>query len=125
MASRMPAAAASGAMVAKCCRARISVGAMKAACRPASITCRRRNQRDHGLAGTDVAVQQPQHALRLRQIGDDVGDGALLRRRQRVGQRRDYLRAQPALGGAAAAGAQAHMGAQQARARVGLPSNSS
>ena len=33
-----PARAASGAMVAKCCRARISVGAIKAACRPASIT---------------------------------------------------------------------------------------
>ena len=31
--------APSGAMVAKCCRARISVGAMNAACRPASITC--------------------------------------------------------------------------------------
>ena len=31
-------ASASGAMVARCCRARISVGAISAACRPASIT---------------------------------------------------------------------------------------
>ena len=34
-----PAARASGAMVAKCWRARISVGAISAACRPASTTC--------------------------------------------------------------------------------------
>ena len=74
---------------------------------------RRGEQRDHGLAGADVAVQQAQHALRLRQIGDDVGDGAGLRRRQRIGQRRDDARAQPALGRAAAAGAAAHMRAQQ------------
>ena len=74
---------------------------------------RRRDQRDHRLAGADVAVQQPQHALRLRQIGDDVGDRALLRRRERVGQRGDDARAQPALGGAAAAGARAHVRAQQ------------
>ena len=33
-------------------------------------------QRHHGLAGADVALQQPQHALRLREIGDDVVDGA-------------------------------------------------
>ena len=67
-------------MVAKCCRAKISVGAISAAWRPASITMRGGEQRHHGLAGADVAVQQPQHAVRLRQIGDDVGDGALLRR---------------------------------------------
>ena len=46
-------------------------------------------QRHHGLAGADVALQQPQHAVRLRQVGDDVVDRALLRRRQRIGQRRD------------------------------------
>ena len=76
-------------------------------------------QRDDGLAGADVAMQQPQHAVRLRQIGDDVGDRALLRRRQRIGQGGDDARAQAALGGAAAAGAGAQMAAQQAPARAG------
>ena len=90
----MPAAAASGAMVEKCCRARISVGAINAACRPASITRRGGEQRDQRLARADVAMQKPQHAVGLRQVGDDVGDGALLRRRQRIGQGGDdFLRA--------------------------------
>ena len=60
-------------------------------------------QRHHGLAGADVALQQPDHAVRLRQIGDDVVDGAALRRRQRIGQGGDHLGAQQALAGAAAA----------------------
>ena len=91
----MPAARASGAMVAKCWRARISVGAMNAACRPASITVGGGEQRDHGLARADIALQQPQHALRLRQVGDDVVDRALLRRRERIGQGGDDAPAQP------------------------------
>ena len=70
-------------------------------------------QRDHGFSRADVAVQQPQHAMRLRQIGDDIADRALLRRRQRVGQRRDHAFAQAALGGAAVAGPLPHMRAQQ------------
>ncbi len=36
-------------------------------------------QRDDGLARADVALQQPQHALGLGEIGDDVGNGAGLR----------------------------------------------
>jgi hypothetical protein len=40
------------------------------------IRCR--NQRDHRFARADIAVEKPQHALRLRQIGDDVGNGAIL-----------------------------------------------
>ena len=35
-------------------------------------------QRDHGLAGADIALQQPQHALGLGEIGDDVGDARAL-----------------------------------------------
>ena len=70
-------------------------------------------QRDDGLAGADVALQQAQHALRLRQIGDDIVDRALLRRRQRVGQGGDDALAQAALGGAAMAGQLPHMRAQQ------------
>ena len=38
---------------------------------------RGREQRHHGLAGADVALQQPHHALRSREIGDDVVDRAL------------------------------------------------
>ena len=33
-------------------------------------------QRHHGLARADVALQQPQHPLGLGQVGGDVGDGA-------------------------------------------------
>ena len=51
--------------------------------------------------------------MRLRQIGDDIADRALLRRRQRVGERRDDAFAQAALGGAAVAGPLPHMRAQQ------------
>ena len=41
-------------------------------------------QRHHGLAGADVALQQPQHPHRLQQILDDGGHGLALRRGQRV-----------------------------------------
>ena len=51
-------------------------------------------QRHHGLARADVALQQAQHALGLGEIGDDVGDRARLRGRERVGQRLDQLLAQ-------------------------------
>ena len=70
-------------------------------------------QRDHGLAGPNVAVKQTQHPLRLGKIGDDVVDGALLRRRQRIGQGGGDARAQPPLGGAAAPAAGALVRAQQ------------
>ena len=52
---------------------------------------RRRQQGHHGLARSYVALQQPQHALGLGKIGHDVGDGARLRRRERVGKRGDEL----------------------------------
>ena len=70
-------------------------------------------QRDHGLAGADIALQQPQHPVRLGEIGDDVGHGAGLRRGQRVGQRFDDALAQPAFRRAAVAGALAHLRANQ------------
>ena len=75
------------------------------------IRCR--DERDDGLARADVAVEKPQHARRLRQNGNNVGDRARLRRRQPIRQRRHDLVAKPALGGAAAAAAIAHMPAQQ------------
>ena len=62
-------------MVAKCWRARISVGAIRAAWRPASIDLGHREQGDDGLAGADIALQQPQHALFAFEIGGNFGDG--------------------------------------------------
>ena len=70
-------------------------------------------QGDEGLARADVAVEEPQHPVRLRQVGDDVLDGALLRRRERVGEGGDDSSRKQAFGGAAAAGALAQMRAQQ------------
>jgi hypothetical protein len=49
----------------------------------------------------------------LRQVGDDIADRALLRRRQGIGQRRGHPFAQTSLGGAAVAGPLPHMRAQQ------------
>ena len=74
---------------------------------------RRRDQRHHGLAGADIALQQPQHALRAGEIGDDVVDRLLLRMGERIRQRLQDARAQAALAGRAAAGLPAHMRAHQ------------
>ncbi len=70
-------------------------------------------QRHHGLARADVALQQPQHALGLGEIGDDVGDRARLRGRQRIGQRRDQLLPQVPVAGGRPAGRAAQMRAHQ------------
>jgi len=35
-------------------------------------------QRHHGLAGADIALQQPQHAVGLGEVAHDVRDGAAL-----------------------------------------------
>ena len=47
---------------------------------------RRRDQRHHGFAGADIALQQPQHALRTGEVGGDVVDRLLLPVGQRIGQ---------------------------------------
>ncbi len=70
-------------------------------------------ERHHGLAGADIAMQEPKHARGLGQIGDDVGHRALLRGRKRVGKGGNDPCAQPPLGGGAAAGARALMRAQE------------
>ncbi len=47
---------------------------------PAGLDHRRGGkQRDNGLAGPDVAVEEPQHAVRLRKISNNVVDRTLLR----------------------------------------------
>ena len=48
-------------------------------------------QRHHRLARADVALQQPQHALRLGEVGEDFGKRHLLRAGQRIGERRAQL----------------------------------
>ena len=92
IATRRPARAASGAMVAKCWRARISVGAISAAWPPASTARAMASSADHRLAGADIALQQAQHALGLGEVGVDLGQRLLLRAGQRIGQRGADLR---------------------------------
>ncbi len=70
-------------------------------------------ERHHGLARADVALQQPQHPLGLGQIGGDVGDRARLRRRERIGQCIDELLAQRAGARRRAAGGAAQVRAHQ------------
>ena len=122
MATLMPAAAASGAMVLKML-ARQDFGRRHQRRLAAAFDHGRGGeQRHHGLAGADVALQQPQHAFGLGEIGDDVGDRARLRRRQRIGQRLDQLLPQmcPVAGGRRGrrGGADARA---PARARAGRP----
>jgi len=73
------AAPASGATVLKCWRARSSVGAIRAACRPASTTAAAASSATTVFARAHIALQQPQHPLGLGEIGNDLLDGALLR----------------------------------------------
>ncbi len=51
----------------------------------------RRQRRDDGLAGADVALQQPVHRLRQREVGRDLVDDTALR----AGQRERQCRQQP------------------------------
>ena len=44
-------------------------------------------QRDDGLAAADIALEQTEHSVRARKVGVDLGQGALLRTRERKGER--------------------------------------
>ena len=113
MATRMPAASASGAMVFEMLAGE-NFGRRHQGGLPSGLDHGGGgDQRDHGLAGADVALQQPQHALRAREVGDDVVDRLLLRMGERVGQRLEDARAQAAFAGDAAAGLAAHVRAHQ------------
>ena len=74
-------AAASGARRSKCWRARISVGAISAAWRPASTAPGHGEQRHRGLAGADIALQQAQHAPVGGDVAADLGDAPAAARR--------------------------------------------
>ena len=69
--------------VRKCCSASVSVGAISAPCRPASTARSSAYERDGRLARADVALEQPLHRRRARQVAVDLGDRPLLR----VGER--------------------------------------
>ena len=47
---------------------------MIAAWAPASMTRRGGKQRDHRLAGADIALQQAEHPFRPGEIGVDLGE---------------------------------------------------
>ena len=64
----------------------------------------RREQRDHGLAGADVALQQRSMRSGFARSATISVDRARLRRRQRIGQGLDQLLAQMAGAGGGAAG---------------------
>ena len=74
---------------------------------------RHRDQRNHGLARADVALQEPDHALFGRKIGADFVDRLALRPGQRERQRRLEPPAQRALGGMRPPGDPAHPRAHQ------------
>ena len=118
------AASSSGASPAWCCRARISVGAMSAACHPARTA---RGQRDRGhrrLAAANVTLQQPAHRSVTTQVGDDLVDGGPLvageLERQRSDERRELGRADRHL-----CGANSSSRASRACARVSCRARSS
>ncbi len=73
----------------------------------------RRQQRHHGLAGTDIALHEAQHPHRLVQILRDRRDSLLLRFGQRIGQGIDDLVAQMAVAGIAHTGRPPQRGADQ------------
>ncbi len=73
----------------------------------------RGDQRHHRFAGADVALQQPQHALRQSEVVDDVVDRLLLRMRQRIRQRLEDTGTQKAFAGRAASRLPAQMRAHQ------------
>ncbi len=73
----------------------------------------RGQQRHHRLAGSDIALQQPQHPHRLAQILGNGRNRLALRRGQRIGQRVDDPVAQMAVAGVAVAGRAPQLRAHQ------------
>ena len=102
---RKPAAAPSALMVLRCWRASSSVGAISAACAPASTALAMASSATTVLPAADIALQQAQHAVRAREIGVDLGQGADLRAGELEGQRGEDGLAELAGGGKPPAGA--------------------
>ena len=70
-------------------------------------------QRDDGLSGTDIALQQPQHPHRLLEIVRDRSGRLLLGERERIGQGVDHLGAQMPVTGMAQSGRPPQLRAHQ------------
>ena len=106
--------------VSRCCTASTSVGAISAAWPPASSARSSTRQGDRGLAGADVALQQPLHRLRGAEVGADLVQRPLLGAGER--ERQPGARsAPPASPGGGSASAPAGGGDGGAVARAARP----
>ena len=113
IATLMPAAAASGVMVLKCCRAEDLVAVNSAS--PGGQLLdhgRGREQRHHGLA-EPTGPAAVAACVGLAEVGDDLGDGTRLRGRERIGQGLDQFFPDVAGARRRAAGGPPHMRAHQ------------
>jgi hypothetical protein len=73
--------------VRKCCSARRLCRHHQRALPAALDRAEERVERDHRLPGADVALEQPPHRLRAREVAVDLGDGRLLVGREREPER--------------------------------------
>ena len=71
--TRTPSGAHSSSTVRKCCSASVSVGAMSAPCRPALDRTEERVQRDDGLPGSDLALEETLHGDGAVEVGVELG----------------------------------------------------
>src|SRR6478752_323722 len=71
-----------------------------------------------GLAGANVSLQETQHSLRPREIGNDVVNRLLLRMRERIGQGLQNSCTQAALAGAATSRLPAHVCTYQGKSEL-------
>ncbi len=78
----------------------------------------RGKHRDDGFARPYIALQQPQHALGLGEIGNNLGDGTRLRKRKRIGKGLDQFLSQVSGSGRGAAGRPPHMRAYQCQGQL-------
>ena len=125
--TRTPSSAQSPSIVRKCCSASVSVGAISAPWRPCLDRAQERVERDDGLARADVALEQPLHRHRAREVGVDLARspcswcGRQLER-QRLAVARDQLarlaeRRRDRVPRARGRGARSRAGARAARRR--------
>ena len=109
----MPAASASGAIVFQCWRASSSVGAIRAACRPTSITAAQASSATTVLPEPTSPWSRRDMRSGLARSAAISAIGPLLRACQFVGQGGDDLLAQAPVAGRATPARPAHMGAHQ------------
>jgi hypothetical protein len=100
----MPSGSSQPISLAKCCSARISVGAISAHCQPASMAMAGGQRGHHRLAAAHVALQQAVHGHGARQVARDFLAHAPLRAGQLKRQGRQQRSCRPP-GAAHSAGA--------------------